>query len=108
MVFLIISSAMYKETFNVVGVHFTVACEQRHFDHNPEMLDFKNTMWMDCHFSRVGILGNCSTANPLNSPCTVGLLKTHKSLQLKPFQEMWHLIMKSISIKDKLCKKYKV
>lgn len=35
-------------------------------------------MWTDCHFSRVGILENCSTANPLNSQCTVGLLKTPK------------------------------
>lgn len=40
------------------------------------MLDLKNTMWPDCHFSRVGILENYSTVNPLNSPCTVVLLKT--------------------------------
>lgn len=33
-------------------------------------------MWPDCHCSGVGILENCSTLNPLNSPCTVVLLKT--------------------------------
>lgn len=31
---------------------------------------------MACHFSRVGVLENYSTANPLNSLCTVDLLKT--------------------------------
>lgn len=66
----------HKEAFNAGGVHFTVACEQRRFDHKLEMLDFENTMWTSCHFSRVGILENCLTANPLNSRCTVVLLKT--------------------------------
>lgn len=56
------------------------------FDHRLEMLDLKNTMWPHCHFSRVGLLVNYSTVNPLNSlctQCTVVLLKTLEASSTK-------------------------
>lgn len=40
-------------------------------------------MWPDCHLSKVGILENYSTANPLNSLCTVVLLKTLENSSTK-------------------------
>lgn len=66
-------------TCNVEGQYFTVACEPSCFDHSLEILDLKNI----CHFSKVGILENYLTVNPLNCPCTVVLLKTPKDSSTK-------------------------
>lgn len=42
-------------------------CERSHSDHRLEILDLKNTMWLDCHFSKCQSLNSKPAELPMYS-----------------------------------------